>query len=305
MQQAFFNRLLHLVEQRPQQGKRMLGLGAEALWELWQRIAEVERQERLQQAQRPGRKRQIGGGRKKDAQVLCRLLVTLLYLRQHWTMQAIAETIECAESTIWNYIHEMLPHIRAQLPASLLEQWQQECPSLERAELEQWLAELPEGDLLVDTWEQPIPRPSDEQTQEEYYSGKQKEHTRKNQAITLPKGVDLVDVVIGEKGPRSDSKLFEQTQQELPENLSFIGDKAYGGRRNTTTPHKKPPKGKLTQAQKEFNRQVSQQRVFVEHVIRVIKIFRVAKEMFRMRSRMYEMVIACVCGLVRLRVQYG
>jgi hypothetical protein len=304
MQQAFFNRLLHLVEQRPQQGKRRLGLGAEALWELWQRIAEVERQERLQQAQRPGRKRQIGGGRKKDAQVLCRLLVTLLYLRQHWTMQAIAETIECAESTIWNYIHEMLPHIRAQLPASLLEQWQQECPSLERAELEQWLAEFPEGDLLVDTWEQPIPRPSDEQTQEEYYSGKQKEHTRKNQAITLPKGVDLVDVVIGEKGPRSDSKLFEQTQQELPENLSFIGDKAYGGRRNTTTPHKKPPKGKLTQAQKEFNRQVSQQRVFVEHVIRVIKIFRVAKEMFRMRSRMYEMVIACVCGLVRLRVQY-
>lgn len=282
----------------------MIGLGPEALWELWQRIAEVEQQERLQQAQRPDRKRQIGGGRKKDAQVLCRLLVTLLYLRQHWTMQAIAETIECAESTVWNYIHEMLPHIRAQLPASLLEQWQQECPSLERAELEQWLAELPEGALLVDTWEQPIPRPSDDTVQEEYYSGKQKEHTRKNQAITLPQGVDLVDVVIGEKGPRSDSKLLEQTQQELPEDLSFVGDKAYVGRRNTTTPHKKPPKGELTQAQKEFNRQVSQQRVFVEHVIRVIKIFRVAKEEFRMRSGMYEMVIGCVCGLVRLRVQY-
>jgi DDE superfamily endonuclease/Helix-turn-helix of DDE superfamily endonuclease len=304
MQQAFFNRLLHLVEQRPQQGKRMIGLEPEALWELWQRISEVERQERLQQAQRPDRKRQIGGGRKKETEVLCRLLVTLLYLRQPWTMQAIAETIECAESTIWNYIHEMLPHIRAQLPASLLEQWQQECPSLERAELEQWLAELPEGALLVDTWEQPIPRPSNDTVQEEYYSGKQKAHARKNQAITLPQGVDLVDVVIGEKGPRSDSKLLEQTQQALPEDLSFIGDKAYVGRRNTTTPHKKPPKGELTQQQKAFNRQVSQKRVFVEHVIRVIKIFRVAKEEFRMRSEMYEMVIGCVCGLVRLRVQY-
>lgn len=282
----------------------MLGLGAEALWELWQRIAEHDRRKRLQQAQRPDRKRQIGGGRKKDAQLLCRLLVTLLYLRQHWTMQAIAETIECAESTVWNYIHEILPHIHAQLPASLLEQWQQDCPSLERAELAQWLAELPEGALLVDTWEQPIPRPTDEQVQEEYYSGKQREHTRKNQAITLPKGVDLVDGVIGEKGLRSDSKLFEQTQQELPEDLSFIGDKAYVGRRNTTTPHKKLPKRELTQEQKEFNRQVSQKRVFVEHVIRVIKIFRVAKEEFRMRSRMYERVIACVCGLVRLRVQY-
>lgn len=58
-------------------------------------------------------------------------------------------------------------------------------------------------------------RPSDDEEQEQYYSGKQKQHTRKNQAITLPKGVDLVDVVIGEKGPRSDSKLFEQTQGEL------------------------------------------------------------------------------------------
>jgi hypothetical protein len=38
-------------------------------------------------------------------------------------------------------------------------------------------------------------------------------------------------------------------------------------------------------------------------IIRVIKIFRVAKETFRMRSRMYEIVIGCVCGLVRLRVQ--
>jgi hypothetical protein len=219
-------------------------------------------------------------------------------------MQAIAQAIECAESTVCNYTHEMLPYIRTQLPASLLEQWQQECDSVERAELEEWLAEFPEGALLVDTWEQPIPRPQDQEVQEAYYSGKQAEHTRKNQLITLPKGTDIVDVVIGEKGPRSDSKLFEQTQAELPETLQFIGDKAYVGRRHTTTPVKKPRGGKLTPAQKEFNRQVSQKRVYVEHVIRVIKIFRIAKEEFRMRARMYEMVIGCVCGLVRLRVQY-
>lgn len=98
---------------------------------------------------------------------------------------------------------------------------------------------------------------------------------------------------------------MEQTQAELPDSLSFIGDKAYIGGHNTTTPHKKTPKGELTQAQKDFNRSLSQRRVYVEHMIRVIKIFRVAKEVFRMRFRMYELVIACVCGLVRLRVQYG
>jgi hypothetical protein len=53
-----------------------------------------------------------------------------------------------------------------------------------------------------------------------------------------------------------------------------------------------------------FNKQVSQKRVYVEHAIRGIKIFRIAKEEFRMRSRMYEQVVGCICGLVRLRVQY-
>ncbi|MEY4558931.1 MAG: hypothetical protein RL024_1089, partial [Actinomycetota bacterium] len=274
------------------------------LWEIWQRIGNEAKAEELKQAQRPERKRQAGGGRKKSADVLCRLLVSLIYLRQHWTMDAIAQSIGCAESTVHKYIHEMLPYIRTQLPASLLEQWQQDCPSVERAELETWLAQLPEGSLLVDTWEQPIPRPEDDKKQEDYYSGKKKQHTLKNQLITLPQGIDIVDVIIGEKGPRSDTKLLEQTQEELPEDIKFIGDKAYVGRANTTTPKKKPPKGALTLEQKASNRQISQKRVFVEHVIRVVKIFRVAKEVFRMRSKMYEEVIGCVCGLVRLRVQY-
>jgi hypothetical protein len=108
----------------------------------------VERLQRQQQAQRVGRKRLAGGGRKKDGEVLCRLQVTLVYLRQHWTMQAIAETIDCAESTVWNYIHEMLPYIRTELPASLLEQWQQECGSVERVELERWLAPVPGGSVV-------------------------------------------------------------------------------------------------------------------------------------------------------------
>jgi hypothetical protein len=52
------------------------------------------------------------------------------------------------------------------------------------------------------------------------------------------------------------------------------------------------------------NSRISQQRVFVEHVIRIIKVFRIAKEVFRMRSERYETAIGCVCGLVRLRAQY-
>jgi hypothetical protein len=88
MDQSFFNRILLLVNARPQEGRRMIGLGAAALWELWQRISELERAAQQQRVNDPDRKRQAGGGRKKEAEVLCRLLVTLLYLRQHWTMPA-------------------------------------------------------------------------------------------------------------------------------------------------------------------------------------------------------------------------
>jgi DDE superfamily endonuclease/Helix-turn-helix of DDE superfamily endonuclease len=305
MNEHLLNGILHLLESHPKQGKRMIGLSAAALWELWQRIqVPVDAAVQARNA-RPDRQRAAGGGRGKDTVALGRLLVTLLYLRQHWTMQAIAVALECREATVFNYIHEMVPYIRQELPASLLEQWQTECPSVERAELETWLTALPTGALLVDSWEQPIPMPQDRDIQESYYSGKQKTHTRKNQLICLPHGCDIVDVVIGEKGPRSDSKLLEQTQAELPEGMPFIGDKAYVGRVNTTTPIKKPPKGELTQVQKDFNKSVSQVRVYVEHLIRVIKIWRIAKEEFRMRMPMYEMVIGAVCGLVRLREQYA
>jgi hypothetical protein len=304
VKQGFFNRILHLMNNRPKEGKRLIGIGEVALWELWHRIKPLVEAEEKQRDNAPERKRQAGGGRKKEGEVLCRILVTLLYLRQHWTMQGLSQAIGCAESTVWNYIHEMLPYIRTELPASLLEQWKQDCDNFERVELEECLAELAGRELLVDTWEQSIPRPTDKDEEKAHYSGKKKEHTRKNQLICLPDGVDIVDVVIGEPGPRSDSKLLEQTQAELPENIEFIGDKAYVGRKNTTTPIKKPRGRELTQEQKDFNRKISQQRVYVEHLIRVVKIFRIAKELFRMRSRMYEVVLGCACGLVRLRVQY-
>ncbi|WP_254568326.1 transposase family protein, partial [Oscillatoria sp. HE19RPO] len=45
--------------------------------------------------------------------------------------------------------------------------------------------------------------------QKEHFSGKKKTHTLKNQLIVLPKGEDIVDIKIGEKGPVSDIKIFK------------------------------------------------------------------------------------------------
>ena len=61
MVQSFFNRILHLVNARPQEGRRMIGLGAIALWELWQRVSELVREGQQQRMNDPDRKRQAGG----------------------------------------------------------------------------------------------------------------------------------------------------------------------------------------------------------------------------------------------------
>ena len=53
---------------------------------------------------------------------------------------------------------------------------------------------------------------------------------------------------------------------------------------------------------KKENQKKAQKRIFVEHVIILIKIFKVARERFRLKESNYEKVILTICGLVRLRI---
>lgn len=86
-----------------------------------------------------------------------------------------------------------------------------------------------------------------------------------------------------------------------PEQL-FKGDKAYIGGQNIATPHKKPRNRELSIEQKAENKVFSSQRIFVEHLIRLLKISRMLSEKFRLHSDTYEQIILTVCGLVRLRI---
>ena len=83
---------------------------------------------------------------------------------------------------------------------------------------------------------------------------------------------------------------------------TLIGDKAYIGSEQIRTPTKNPRHGEITLLEKEANKELSQSRIFVEHVIRIMKIFRIAKERFRLHKKRYASVVLTVCGLVRLRI---
>lgn len=120
--------------------------------------------------------------------------------------------------------------------------------------------------------------------------------------IILPKGEDIVDVRLGDPGPIGDISQFRASQHKFSEQQKFRGDTAYIGEPQIATPHKTPKKQELTAGQKEENTEFAQKRIYVEHMIRRIKIFRVAQQRFRLRANKYQVVMQVICGLVRLRI---
>lgn len=161
---------------------------------------------------------------------------------------------------------------------------------------------LTEMDLIVDSYQQPIYRPLDRQEEPKYYSKYKAGHTRKNQVTVTPNGREIVDGVMGYPGPANDLKIWQAQSHKFAPNQRFQGDTADLGEPRISTPKRKPKLGQLSPEQKEENRDKSQKRIRVEHLIRQVKIFRIASERFRLRARHYVSVISLVYGLVRYRI---
>lgn len=289
--------VLEYITKNPQETKRLIGIDYESLQQLITQAIALEEQKKAINEEAKYRIIQPGGGRKPKLSVTEQILLTLVYLHHLPTFQMLGVQFGVSESTAHNLFHYWSKILRELLPASLLEQ-------VKKTEKDwEWVKQiLGEWELVVDSSEQVRERPKTYQEQKKFYSGKKKSHTLKNQLIVLPNGAEIVDVTVGKPGPSSDINLFRARQAEFAANQKFKGDKGYIGERQIETPHKKQKKQELTPEQKEENQQLSAQRIVVEHVIRLVKIFRVAQERFRLRPQNYELVILTVCGLVRLRV---
>jgi hypothetical protein len=289
---------LHYIRQYPQRTKRVLGIDYDQFQQLLeqaqlkhdQRQAEIEAQKIRVNAK--------GGGRKPLLSVAEEVCLCLFYLRHYPTFEVLGLQFGVSKTEANGTVHYWLKILRVLLPASLLEQV---APySSDYAIVQEWLTQL---QLIVDSLEQARERPSDNEVQRSYFSGKKQQHTFKCQIVTLPRGKDIVDAVAGAKGPTSDISLFREQQSKFAPAQGFDGDKAYVGAENVQTPHKKPRSKELTPQQKVENKEFSStRRIFVEHVIRLLRIFRITKERFRLHADTYEQVILTVCGLVRLRL---
>ena len=288
---------LKYIESHPERTKQIIGIN----YQQWLALIELTKieEERLRvvNEQQKVRINKKGGGRPKILSQEEEVCLCVFYLRHLPTFEVLGMQFNISKTEANDTFNYWIKILRKILPSSLMEEARKD-----REELAMVKEMLAEQELIVDSWEQPRERPEDNQIQKEYYSGKKKQHTFKGQVITLPEGKDLVDVQVGKQGKASDINIFREQQRKFNVEQKFTGDKGYQGGVNIKTPQKKPKGKELTDLQKDANKEISSERIYVEHVIRLIKIFRAAKERFRMKENKYEEVILTICGLVRLRL---
>ncbi len=99
----------------------------------------------------------------------------LVYLRHNLSFQILGLLFQVSESTAHNLFNYWQNIFQEDLPPSLLEQVKKSPEEMEKIR-----EELTQYELIVDSAEQVIERPSDYEAQKKYYSGKPKRHTFKS-----------------------------------------------------------------------------------------------------------------------------
>jgi len=137
-------------------------------------------------------------------------------------------------------------------------------------------------------------------TQRRYYSGKKKKHTIKSQVVVETQSLKILSTAHA-RGKEHDFQLLKRSQVKPLSKVEMLADKGYQGlrevHRNSYTPVKKQKKQPLSSTQKQYNRELAQQRIFVEHVIRCLKVFRILASPYRNRRRRFGLRFNLIAGL--------
>jgi len=72
---------------------------------------------------------------------------------------------------------------------------------------------------------------------------------------------------------------------------------------NSQTPRKKSKHRPWTPEQKAANRELARQRIFVEHVIRRLKIFRILSERYRNRRKRFALRFNLIASLYNFQLK--
>ena len=204
------NQILEYIYNHPSETKRIIGISYEQLMKVIENAQRIEEEKKRLKELKEKRLIKPGGGRKRNLSQEEEIILSLYYLHNTPTFQLLGINFGVSESTANNIFHYWINILQELLPASLLEQVKKNESELE------WVKEiLTELELIVDSTEQTRERPGEYEEQKKYYSGKKKNHTFKNQIITTPNGREIVDVIVGERGPEREVNLLRRQPEKF------------------------------------------------------------------------------------------
>lgn len=253
--------------------------------------------------QRANRQRAYGAGRTAHlSSIEDKLLFILFYYRQYPTQEVQGFFFGMSQAQANEWVHRLSGMLKQALGDEL------QLPERRPAKLEAVLSACPSLEFIIDGTERPINRPKDNEKQKDYYSGKKKAHTVKNNLIVERKGKIryLSDTY---EGKRHDKKIADEEDHRFPSGSKLLQDTGYQGYRPEGVmilqPKKKPRGGELTESEKIINRAISSLRVEVEHQIGGAKRCQIVVQRFRNRAEGFvDEVMEIACGLHNFRLAY-
>lgn len=229
-----------------------------------------------------------------------KLLFILMYLRKATTQDIFGEVFRIPQPVVNKWLHILQPCLNQALKSL------NELPARTADDLE--LAQEPGQTFFQDGMERSIQRPKDKDVQRDYYSGKKKRHTVKNN-IVIDGRAKIVLLTKTYEGKKHDKKICDDAAFTLPKGSYLYQDTGFQGfvlDGVTIVQPKKKPRGKqLTPSEKEDNRKISRVRIRVEHAICGVKRYRIAKDQLRNWKRGFrDQVIETCCGLHNFRLNF-
>ena len=105
-------------------------------------------------------------------------------------------------------------------------------------------------------------------------------------------------------GRKHDFRLFKESKTHIHPGIKTQLDTGYQGIKrihvNSELPKKRSKKNPLTKEDKLENRRIASSRVFVENVIRCLKIFRVIAEKYRNRRKRFTLRLNLIAAIYNL-----
>lgn len=250
------------------------------------------------------RSRQAGGGRTATLVRLEDKLLFILVYFKIYPLQVVQGTLfGLSQSRANEWIQRLTPILQQTLAKEKL------LPERDPLKLEEVLSTYDWLEFTLDGTERRRQRPVESSQQKEFYSGKKKAHTFKNNVIGHPASRTVSYLSATYPGKRHDKRICDEEGYLFPHLAELTQDTGFQGFRPDGVilyqPTKKPKGAELSVAQSFTNSVVASLRIVVENIICGIKRLHIVKDIFRNHLTGFEdTAMEIACGLHNLRVRH-